>query len=422
MRVRFPLSAYGGTMEIVALVGLALLLAKRGSSGVQQSGGGRLGGGASNASSASPSPAPGGSKKDLIGAIVAAGTSAAGVAGGAGGASGATGGVTAALTAGGASVGGAVATGALVAVTGALGWKVTGDAWGALGAVDQLARQAAAGTGASAVGAQAGNVGRVLGRELDVMLGGDYGSVRNGVVQLASYVTGAAIGLGGLVWVPIVGQLWLLALALLTGITDAVRVAEAQSGKPETDTTAEIRERYQRVKPAMLSDLAQKGFAVLQGSDAARVDANAFSFAVGYAVANAECRRELLRRRPRGIGVPSEAAHLQWYRDRGAYVEPARVGELGNALRASLGIGAAPSGEFYEHGRFAARCAVFLEVLRQPWDPFVFGLGAHARVWWDRGGFAADEYRESDCSVRLGSVRVLGPESIAAGALVTAPA
>lgn len=326
---------------------------------------------------------------------------------------------------GGVTAAGVAGTAALVAATGALGYAITGDAAGGGGAVALLAYQAASGTGTGVVQAQAGNIGRVAGREIDALFNGPIGNAgTSALYQAAGFFTGAFLSIGGLAALPAVGQLALLVVGIGNAISEQNRLAYGQAGATR-DAIAEARGFYDSTL-ANLRAVANATFGVGQVNDD-RLKTIAANMAIGWAHEVQDGRGRVLSSAPGPIFVAPGPARNQWAWDRGLLVRD--MAPVVNALAALSGHIADVDGFTAQtRGRELANIGHFLKLRKE-----ARGLGLtqrqHLEYWRARGAFRCDELyaegnavtapNDSNDSIRISGLWYLGAESDKAGALKT---
>lgn len=326
---------------------------------------------------------------------------------------------------GGVTAAGAAGTAALVAATAGLGYIITGDAAGGAGAVSLLAYQAASGTGTGVVQAQAGNIGRVAGREIDALFNGPIGNAgTSALYQAAGFFTGAFLSIGGLAALPAVGQLALLVVGIGNAISEQNRLAYGQAGATR-DAIAEARGFYDSTL-ANLRAVANATFGVGQVNDD-RLKTIAANMAIGWAHEVQDGRGRVLSSAPGPIFVAPGPARNQWAWDRGLLVRD--MAPVVNALAALSGHIADVDGFTAQtRGRELANIGHFLKLRKE-----ARGLGLtqrqHLEYWRARGAFRCDElYAEGNAftapndandSIRIAGLWYLGAESDKAGALKT---
>lgn len=327
-------------------------------------------------------------------------------------------------------VAGTAATAALVAATAGLGVVITGDAAGAPGGVVLLVAQAAGNKGAGIIQAQAGNVGRVVGRELDSLFNGPLGNAGTSTLyQAAGFLTGAVLSMGGIAALPVVGQLALLVVGIGQAISEQNQLAYGQAGATR-DTIAEARGFYDRTLSALRAAYLAKYFGTLQGDDDNRMKTIAANLAIGWAHEVQDSRGRVLNSAPGPLFIAPGPARNQWAWDRGLLVRD--MGPVVNAL-------VALSGHTPDVDGFAAQVrgrelANFGHYLKARLEPRGIGLThrGHLEYWRARGAFRCDElYAEGDAftspassndSIRLGSTWFLGADSHRDSALRTVAA
>lgn len=295
-----------------------------------------------------------------------------------------------------------------------LGEAITGDKLGGFGAVVGLGatvlNPAAAVQGFGIVGAQAGNVGRMAGKDIDRLLGGDGVTGVGAVWQVSGYVTGLALAVYGLSAVPFVGQAVLLAVGVGALIDDAVRLGYGQNGvRAELIADALKRRDALNSRFGAMLEAASPG-ASMDEEYLTAVRQRAGLAAVGYLDADQTLRRKSWMTRPRGIGQ-SEAQHEAWGLARGRLVEDqySLTVDAGNAL----GVDGSNRGEWYRYG---VRMAFIEGFLKCHGEAPGFGQTRrqHSEWWLARGGFSATRI-ESNGDAIIDGVRVDWQRSISTG-------
>lgn len=326
----------------------------------------------------------------------------------------------------GTALGGAAGTAALVAGAGALGFVITGDAGGAAGAVGLMGLQVANGTGI--VQAQAGNVGRVVGRELDKLFNGDLGNGGTSTLyQATGFFTGAVLSIGGLAALPAVGQLALLVVGIGEAVSEANRLAYGQAGAVR-DATTEARGFYDATLASLRKSFEASYPGVpLSAPDEARLKTIAAYMAIGWAFETQASRQRIVSSSPGPLFVAPGVDRNRWAWARGLLVQD--MGPVTAALQALSGGADVDAFQAQVKGREIANVGHYLKVrLEQR------GIGStmrqHLEHWQQRGAFTALElYAEGDAftaandsndSIRLGpQLWVAGAESAKQGRLVT---
>lgn len=304
-----------------------------------------------------------------------------------------------------AAVGSVAAAGAAAA---GLGYLVTGDVGGAIGGVYGLAAQVNGGPGI--IGAQAGNVGRVVGREIDRLLGGDGNSGTGIVYQSAGFVGGMAISCWGLAAVPGVGQLFLLIVGIGSAISDSNRLAYGQAGA-RADALKTLQASFETMlnrmefecrralvgdtgpTPTNLQQLAEKAALLpkLSDDEKATVRAYAAATALGMALEENETKRRVHNLSAWGIGVTSAAYHEKYAADRGVFVvDTSELEEFGRRLGGPSAIYAAKISArepaLRAKGAWLVNVRNWFRVMNEPWGLGV-NAGGHAKYWAQRGAF-----------------------------------
>lgn len=314
----------------------------------------------------------------------------------------------------GAGIAGVGISAGLVAASGALGFKLTGDAWGAVGGGVGFITNPTAGV----AGAQLGNVGRLLGREIDVLLGGD-GRTGTGIVnQVTGYMAALALGALGLSALPGIGILFLAVAGIASAISDSAKLAYGQRGVVQ-DTWAELAQYWNANLPPM-EEAVRLAYCrtTLQPTELLRVTLACAFQCQGYIEQMNTIRERAWMGRQAGIGV-SRDQHRNYGLDRGYFVDttvyPAttqRVGgvviqvpmscnwyDVKNVLYELVGGGdrwrgaqamaahyadnASADARLYAKGQMFANMNAYLAFLRIPWGALVFDQATHARYGRD---------------------------------------
>lgn len=328
-----------------------------------------------------------------------------------------------------AGIGGAATGGAIVGVaaTAALGTLITGDAWGGTAAVIQLGMNPMGGI----VLAQTGNIGRVLGREIDRALGGD-GKTGTGIVyQSAGFFAGAIVGIAGLSILPVVGAMFALIVAVGSLISDGARLAYGQAGIT-ADSLADARLFRNMIIPHLLRTTADMFFngdiSKIGTEDLARIRVIAGHMAYGWIQDMNRSRESIWRSRPHGFGQSNES-HWQYGFDRGYFAGPVQMNDVKTLLLADgPTLNDVQADKFEAVGRFTANFSNYMTARKEP-----IGLGldfrGHLQYWKDAGAFVCEEvYADAlGDSIRVfdydgNNIWLLGNDSEAHGKLETYPA
>ena len=296
---------------------------------------------------------------------------------------------------------GVAASAATLAAGAGLGFALTGDALGAVGGgVGTGLQMLAVGGGFTPITGQAGNVGRILGKEIDRLLNGTGLPGVSGsrvALEAAGFAAGLATVSLGITIVPFVGQTFALVVVLASAIQDAERVRYGQAGLVR-DASAEAI-AFQRTTVEILTRRVMEALGVggdwqqaLGPDDQRRVAAIAIAQATGFAEeANATRERAWLRR-PHGIGV-DDAGHVKWGLARGLYLTPENLDAVRATLRGLL-ENADPqkvlNGQEWDEARArgarSANFRHFLQAMAEPFDAFA-SADAHAVKWGRLGAF-----------------------------------
>ena len=319
------------------------------------------------------------------------------------------------LLPGGAAVGaGAATAGAvigLVAATAGLGFAITGDIGGAGGGLyGLLAGVATPGSSAGVIPAQAGNVGRVLGREIDRLLGGDGTHGTGAVYQAEGYAAGLAVGLYGLQVIPFIGQLVGLTIIIASIVSDTIRLDDTRSGRTVQKNKEEARAVFDKAFAAAQTAALNAGFSL---DDSARqvIKANCVEFTIGFWKERNDRRREVWLKKPRGFGLDL-IAHDAYGKARGYWVDEIKVVdviETWSGLASLLACrSTSQSLQQRQKGEKFAIAAVYLEAMESPKDPFVFSDKVHADKWHAAGAFPGSVDENGDLNLPLGGSIDLG--------------
>lgn len=306
------------------------------------------------------------------------------------GTAGVLGGGTAALAVG------AAASAATLAAGGALGYGITGDALGVVGGVLGTGQQMlTVGGGFTFLSGQAGNVGRVLGRELDRVLNGTGLPGVTGsrvALEAAGFAAGLATVATSATMIPFIGQVFLLVVVIASAAQDAARLQYGPQGLLQ-DATAEglavFTTGRELVTRRVLEALSLEA---LTPADALRVAAIAAAQAQGFSREMNAQRRRSWERRPWGVGQTA-ASHLEWGRLRGLFLDDARLDEVHRRIALQVPasslfdvLTAAEIEEHRERGRQAANFKNYLAAMAEPFAPFA-SADAHAAEWGRKGAF-----------------------------------
>jgi hypothetical protein len=255
----------------------------------------------------------------------------------------------------------------------------------------------AVGGGFTFITGQAGNIGRVLGREIDRILNGSGVPGASGsriAIEAAGFVAGLATVSTAATMIPFIGQVFILVVAVASAAQDAQRVAYGQQGLV-TDATAEALGVFN----STLGVTRARVFEVLKlaptdklaPADELRIKAIAAAQAIGFAESANEQRERCWLLRPRGIGQ-TEQSHRAWGESRGLYLVPTNLEAVRRAVR--LAVGADPrdqmtAQEWDEHrarGAKANNWKNYLASMAEPFAPFS-SASDHAALWARQGAF-----------------------------------
>lgn len=229
-------------------------------------------------------------------------------------------GVAGGLGAGAAALGAGAAVGAIVVGAAATGAQLTGDVGGAAGAVFNLTQLITPGTGIGIVQSQAGNIGRLVGQQIDRFFGGGLQSntASNFTLQAGGFLAGMAVGANGLMAVPIVGQLLVFAGLISAAIDEGARLNKGQAGMI-SDTIGEAQRFFNK---AVTDSIAAIATTPIPGIDPAQyptiaqigenmpiLKANVAALTLGFMAAQNNSRYEGWMTVPHSIFAPSAAQH-----------------------------------------------------------------------------------------------------------------
>lgn len=292
--------------------------------------------------------------------------------------------------AGGVTAAGIAGSTALVAATAAVGFSITGDAWGAAGGVYGLTTTLQSG----GAGAQAGNIGRVLGREIDRSLGGDGTSGTGSVYQVSGFVLGSIVGIAGIYALPIVGQVFALILIVGSIISDIARLQYGQVGMRNDTLTDAINWRtktMEELRAAVILNQLQGDASRWKAEDDNRLFAIVCYMTMGFIKETNESRRRLWFGRPRGVGQ-TDASHVKWGADRGYFCDDTSMYEVENqlslpVLKQFTDIAAS---DWKAKGQLASNLANYMKAREERRDVWV-DMRAHLNYWRNAGAFVCDE-------------------------------
>lgn len=309
---------------------------------------------------------------------------------------------TAGVLGGGAAtaVAGAAAVTATLAAGGAIGYGITGDALGVVGGVLGTGQQMlAVGGGFTFLSGQAGNVGRVVGREIDRVLNGSGLPGVTGsrvALEAAGFAAGLATVATSATMIPFVGQVFILVVAIASAAQDAARLQYGSAGLLQ-DATAEGLAVFRTGRDLIARRVVEAlSLEALSPADALRVSAIAAAQAQGFAAEMNDQRRRSWERRPWGVGQTAES-HLRWGVLRGLFLEQPLADEVHRRIAGQVVDGGRPvslfdvlsSAEIEEHrarGRQSANWKNYLAAMAEPFAPFA-SADAHAAEWGRRGAF-----------------------------------
>ena len=295
---------------------------------------------------------------------------------------------------------GAAGAAAWVAGNAALGAIITGDAAGVAGAF-------LVGGGFSPVSVgNVGNVGRVLARDVDRALNGfgfqsGTGAGASAAYQVAGYLAGVTLALGGLTLIPFVGQV--VGLVLLVGqlVNDADRVARGQE-RYRNELGQGARAVYTATHAAMMkavtNDPANMG-KIVTDEALEQMKAHAQAVARGWAEENNDSRRRAHMARPRG-GTPQQ--HAEWGEARGVFLSDVSwvagviAADVGNDLTGLLSQAERAASE--RSGRLLSNAQTVMRCLAEPMGPLQ-SLGAHVRYFRAAEFFRGDVADNGDVTL-----------------------
>lgn len=339
------------------------------------------------------------------------------------------------LTTGGLAGGGTIGAGGIAAgAAGAAAWiagnaiaggMITGDAAGVVGAF-------IVGGGFSPVSVgNVGNIGRVLARDVDRALNGfgfvtGTGAGASAAYQVAGYLAGCALALGGLSLVPFVGQV--VGLVLLVGqvINDADRLKFGRE-RYLADLTTGVRAVYvktnEQMQRAVFSDPANMG-KVVTDEATRRLQQHAAAVAWGWVQETNDGRQRAHMKRPPGLGQTAEQ-HAAWGAARGIFFRDfSDVSPLLDVIKLESGVDLTelPPAEreaSEQSGRTLANVGVIMKCLGEPIGALQ-SLAAHLRYFRAQDIFTGDV--DDKAFVRWGRATLDGAASKARGAPVVSVA
>lgn len=228
----------------------------------------------------------------------------------------------AALTAAlGATPGGVAGGLAYVAQQAALGRAITGDDFGTISGVVFAQPAVGAGTGFIISSGNVANIGRVLARELDKLLGGDPKHWGNQTVQVAGWLGGLLVASWGLTAIPFVGQVFAIFLTVIHFLADGDRLRYGQAGIL-ADTKDAATEFYWRTREAART--AALGYFQapdLAPADEERLSAITATITQGWIVEEMNQRFNVWKATPAPLGI-HETFKNTWGAARGTFLEP----------------------------------------------------------------------------------------------------
>lgn len=335
------------------------------------------------------------------GAAAAAGLSLLGP-----GTAGALGGGAATLAVGAAAVAATIGAGA------AIGAGITGDVGGAIGGgVGTALQMVQVGGGFTFITGQAGNVGRVLGREIDRVLNGTGLPGVSGsrvAIEAAGFAAGLATVSTAVTMIPFIGQTFALVVLIASAVQDANRVAYGQQGLV-TDAFAEASSFFnaslevttRRVCEVLNIDTSGGLDKALSAPDMVRIRAVCIAQAVGFSEEMNAQRERAWMIRPRGIGQ-NDAFHRTWGEARGLYLRIENLDEVRRRLRRLMASGdprdELTQAEWDEHrarGAKSANWKNYLAAMAEPFDAFATA-DAHAVKWSRAGAFTGATNTDGD--------------------------
>lgn len=278
-----------------------------------------------------------------------------------------------------------------LAASAALGGLITQDAWGSVGATLNMALNPMGGI----IGAQTGNVGRLLGKEIDKILGGD-GKTGTGLVyQATGFIGGVVIGVFGFAALPLVGGVFLLIVAIGSLFSDTSRLAYGQNGITG-DSLKDARALRNMSIPYMLKSIADEHFAgdvsKIHPLDIERTQEIAGRLACGWISEMNRSREALHMSRPWGIGQTWESTN-KWGRDRGVFCDASHLKDVCTLLMKDGPEKYLSSSEqqlYYSQGRFTANVTNYL-LAREEVKGFGMSPFSHLEYWRSHGAFTCEE-------------------------------
>lgn len=285
------------------------------------------------------------------------------------------------------------------------GGKITGDAWGSLAG------------GLMPVHGNIGNVGRLIGIDIDKMFGGTGTGGTGTVAQVGGFLTALSLlwnvqvfSYGGSA--PFFGPVALMAYGIATIVSDIVALNYSQKGR-----IADFDKEAKRYFLATLSAATQKLLGAtdstgvkITAADLDRLEnrriliANALAVTIGYMRQQNRLLRNIWMRKPRGIlFFQSDEMHEKWATDRGVFLTAGNlegwekdfvVRELDSEMYykgPSAVITDAQRNRGLETGRFMSNSEAWAKYLITiPWGALIFDDEAHLKFGLKEGVFEAD--------------------------------
>lgn len=203
----------------------------------------------------------------------------------------------------------AAAGAAWVAGGAAAGKLITGDWGGAIAG------------GLSTTAGNVGNIGRVLGREIDKFLGGDGKGATGITLQVTGFVGGLAVGIFGLMALPLFGQVIAIVAAIGAAISDNARLQYGQLGAVN-DAKDAAKTYFDQMLPKV-EGFVRTGFQIppnvpLTPEDQMRCKIFALAYTIGFINEENQAKYRVHMAKTKGVFVSD---HRQWAVDRGVFVE-----------------------------------------------------------------------------------------------------
>lgn len=276
----------------------------------------------------------------------------------------------------------------------------------------------AAGTSLNIFAAQAGNVGRLMGKELDRLFGGDGDTGMGAVMQASGFAAALVVSSYGLAYIPVVGQVLLLVLGIGSAISDGVRLSYGREGASR-DALVALRERWAKAILAGLRSAKEAAGGELQTEDVRRVYLLTLAYCIGYEREAQAQKERAWKARPWGVGQSAQS-HLDYGAARGWFVPEDRFHALLPELRANssmppgaLELDAATWAAMERTGAAAANVTSYLRVMKEARGFGVSDVG-HA-VWWRKEGAFRGEVALGTGDLIFEGVRVDWKASHSAG-------